>query len=34
MRLSASIVSAMQELALEQRRLCGPRAAMHIGHVA
>jgi len=33
-RLSDSIISAMQELALEQRRLLGPRALWHIGDLA
>jgi ribosomal protein S18 acetylase RimI-like enzyme len=33
-RLAPEIVSAMQQLALEQRRLLGPRAPWHIGDVA
>ena len=34
MQLAPEIVSAMQQLALEQRRLLGPRAGWHIGDVA
>ena len=34
MRLAPEIVSAMQQLALEQRRLLGPRAPWHVGDVA
>jgi ribosomal protein S18 acetylase RimI-like enzyme len=34
MRLSSNVISAMQELALEQRRLLGPRAPWHVGDVA
>jgi ribosomal protein S18 acetylase RimI-like enzyme len=34
MRLSPHIVAAMQQLALEQRRLLGPRAPWHVGDVA
>jgi ribosomal protein S18 acetylase RimI-like enzyme len=33
-RLAPEIVRAMQSLALEQRRLLGPRAAWHVGDVA
>jgi ribosomal protein S18 acetylase RimI-like enzyme len=33
-RLAPEIVSAMQQLALEQRRLLGPRAQWHVGDVA
>ena len=34
MRLAPEIVAAMQQLALEQRRLLGPRAPWHVGDVA
>jgi ribosomal protein S18 acetylase RimI-like enzyme len=34
LRLSAATVSAMQELALEHRRLLGPRAPWHVGDIA
>jgi ribosomal protein S18 acetylase RimI-like enzyme len=34
LRLAPEIVRAMQSLALEQRRLLGPRAAWHVGDVA
>jgi GNAT superfamily N-acetyltransferase len=33
-RLSSTVISAMQELALEQRRLLGPRARWHVGDIA
>jgi ribosomal protein S18 acetylase RimI-like enzyme len=33
-RLAPEIVAGMQQLALEQRRLLGPRAAWHVGDVA
>jgi ribosomal protein S18 acetylase RimI-like enzyme len=33
-RLTPEIVAAMQQLALEQRRLLGPRAPWHVGDVA
>jgi hypothetical protein len=33
-RLAPEIVSAMQQLALEQRQLLGPRAPWHIGDIA
>jgi ribosomal protein S18 acetylase RimI-like enzyme len=34
MKLSPPVVSAMQQLAVEQRRLLGPRAAWHVGDIA
>src|SRR5438045_9547971 len=34
MRLGPEIVDAMQQLALEQRRLLGPRAPWHVGDIA
>lgn len=34
MRLGPEIVSAMQQLAVEQRRLLGPRAPWHVGDIA
>lgn len=34
MRLSPEIVAGMQQLALEQRRLLGPRAPWHVGDIA
>ena len=34
MRLAPEIVAAMQQLAVEQRRLLGPRAPWHVGDVA
>lgn len=34
MRLSPEIVAAMQQLALEKRRLLGPRAPWHVGDIA
>jgi ribosomal protein S18 acetylase RimI-like enzyme len=34
LRLTAAIVSAMQELAVEQRRLLGRRASHHVGDIA
>ena len=34
MRFAPEIVAAMQQLALEQRRLLGPRAPWHVGDVA
>jgi hypothetical protein len=33
-RLTSKIISAMQQLALEQRGLLGPRAPWHIGDIA
>jgi ribosomal protein S18 acetylase RimI-like enzyme len=33
-RLSSEIVAGMQQLALEQRRLLGPRAPWHVGDIA
>jgi ribosomal protein S18 acetylase RimI-like enzyme len=33
-RLSSEIVAAMQQLALDQRRLLGPRAPWHVGDIA
>jgi len=33
-RLAPEIVSAMQQLALEERRLLGPRASWHVGDIA
>jgi ribosomal protein S18 acetylase RimI-like enzyme len=33
-QLASEIVSAMQQLALEQRRLLGPRAPWHVGDIA
>lgn len=34
MRLSSEIVAGMQQLALDQRRLLGPRAPWHVGDIA
>jgi GNAT superfamily N-acetyltransferase len=34
MRLSPEVVAGMQQLALEQRRLLGPRAPWHVGDIA
>lgn len=33
-RLTPEIIEGMQQLALEQRRLLGPRAPWHVGDVA
>src|SRR5215831_6735547 len=33
-RLSPEVITGMQELALEQRRLLGPRAGWHVGDIA
>jgi len=33
-RLTSAVVTAMQELALEERRLLGPRAQWHVGDIA